>query len=85
MRNLLRVGAGLVSGAIVLLACAKVPVTGRLQYNLVPDSLMRGIGKTTYGQMLKGEEIKRRGRDARILEQVGERISTVADQPGWLA
>lgn len=73
----------LVAGAAILVAvgCQKVPYTGRAQYNLVPDSLMRGVGKSSYNSMLSGVSVKKKGEDHDTLQKVGERISKVADQP----
>lgn len=79
----LRTLGGAVGVALVAWACAKVPYTGRKQVNLVPDGLMRGIGKTTYASMLQGESVIRRGEDANLLSQVGKRIARVAEEPKY--
>ena len=39
-------------------ACAKVPYTGRIQSNIVPDGIMRTLGKTTYATMLSGQKLQ---------------------------
>jgi predicted Zn-dependent protease len=63
--------------------CAKVPVTDRPQYNIVPDAIMRSLGKTSYHEALSGERIERKTEDAQILDQVGARIARVANQPDY--
>jgi metalloendopeptidase OMA1, mitochondrial len=64
-------------------ACAKVPFTGRLQYNVIPDPLMRTLGATTYTSMLSSVDIEKKGEDADVLGRVGKDISRVADQPKY--
>ena len=71
------------AAAALAIACSKVPYTGRLQYNLVPDSIMRGLGATTYTSMLADVKVKRKGEDNDTLQQVGDRISKVANQPKY--
>lgn len=83
MEKLLRGAAlGLLLG-VMAVACAKVPYTGRTQYNLVPDAIMKGLGKTSYTDMLGGLNVQRRGSDAQVLERVGGRISAVANRPDY--
>jgi len=83
MRKLIRVAALATAIGAMLVACAKVPFTGRLQYNVLPDSLMRGIGKTAYNDMLSGVPTKKKGADADTLNKVGRKISKVANQPKY--
>jgi len=71
-------------GAVALaVACAKVPITGRTQYNVVPEPLMRSLGKSSYADMLRGVRVERKTEDAQILNQVGAKISRVANQPDY--
>ncbi len=78
-----RKAAGFVGVAMIAWACAKVPYTGRTQFNLVPDGIMTSIGKMSYGQMLQGKNVERRSEDANLLSQVGGRIARVADKPNY--
>jgi predicted Zn-dependent protease len=64
----------------LLVACAKVPFTNRAQFNLIPNDLMRGIGKSQYTSMLKGQKLDD-GKNKDVLMRVGKRISKVANQP----
>ncbi len=57
MRSVIRGAAFLLGTVVLVVSCAKVPYTGRIQYNIIPDSLMRTIGKSTYKQMLAGEAV----------------------------
>ncbi len=83
MRNFIRGMALLTAAGALAIACAKVPYTGRIQYNIVPDSLMRGIGKSAYKEMLSGVPLKKKGEDSSTLNKVGRKISRVANQPKY--
>jgi predicted Zn-dependent protease len=74
--------AALVVAAFVI-ACHKVPFTGRLQYNLIPDSVMRGLGKSSYNDTLSSSDLEKTGPDYDMLVKVGKKISKVADQPDY--
>ncbi|MEN0063801.1 MAG: M48 family metallopeptidase [Myxococcota bacterium] len=73
----------LLVGTLVLSACQRVPVTNRRQFNLIPDGIMRGVGKSSYTSMLSETKVKRKGTETAILNRVGRRISKVADQPKY--
>ncbi|TNE85472.1 MAG: M48 family peptidase [Deltaproteobacteria bacterium] len=75
--------AALAVGAVLATACAKVPYTGRRQFNLVPDAIMNGLGKQSYASMLGGAQVKKSGRESEVLTQVGRRISRVANKPDY--
>ncbi len=83
MRRLLRPLATLAAISALLVACAKVQHTGRKQFNILPDSLMRGLGKTSYKSMLGNANVKKKGEDNDVLQKVGRKISRVADQPKY--
>jgi predicted Zn-dependent protease len=68
---------------LALVACQKVPYTGRPQFNLVPDSIMRGIGKSSYQSVLSEERIQKTGEEVDVLERVGRRISKVANEDDY--
>jgi predicted Zn-dependent protease len=38
---------------LLLLSCSVVPITGRKQFNVVPDSMISGLSLTTYQDFLK--------------------------------
>lgn len=69
--------------AVVAVACAKVPYTGRKQVNLVPDVIMRTLGAQSYTSMLDGKPIDRTSKSSQVLDRVGGRISTVAKAPDF--
>ena len=64
--------------ALLFMACARVPVTRRVQVNMIPEPIANSLGKATYQQMLSGANIRSEGPDAQTLRRVGRRISAVA-------
>ena len=83
MNSLTRTAAAGLAAAGLFVACAKVPYTDRVQYNLIPNSIMRGVGASTYTTMLAGETLQRKGEDVDVLNKVGARISKAANQPKY--
>lgn len=81
VRYLTRAVALLVGAGMVAAACIKVPYTGRRQFNLVPDSVMNGLGTSSYTQMLAGKRVAKSGTDHQVLQRVGQRISRAAQKP----
>jgi len=67
--------------SLLVVACHKVPYTGRTQFNLLPDVLMMGLGKSSYASTLSAVKVKKKGEDNVVLQRVGGRISKVADEP----
>lgn len=61
-------------------ACARVPVTRRIQLNMIPEPLVNTLGRVSYQQMLAGANVRRSGENAQVLNRVGRRISRVANK-----
>jgi len=64
-------------------ACAKVPVTGRKQFDIIPESVMMGLGRSQWTETVHGARVTRKGEDADTLRSVGDRISKVANRPDY--
>ncbi len=60
--------------------CRRVEGTGRLQYNIIPESLMQNIGKTAYQETLSSADVEKTGEDADTLTRVGKRIAKVTSK-----
>ncbi|MCB9742508.1 MAG: M48 family metallopeptidase [Alphaproteobacteria bacterium] len=69
--------------SVMLSACVKVPVTGRRQFNLIPDGLMRQLGASSYTSMLSSEKVLKGNDNAKAISQVGKRIAAAANQPKY--
>ncbi len=80
MRKVVRLIAASVALVSITVACAKVPYTGRKQFNLIPNGIMQGLGKATYADMLAESKVQREGSNAAVLKKVGGRISKSANE-----
>lgn len=67
---------GIVAFAV---ACTTVPITGRKQMNLVPESQMMGMAVTSYNQFLsQNPAIPVTDQRAQQIQRVGEKIAAAA-------
>jgi predicted Zn-dependent protease len=78
MRKILTWSFGLIVAVNVVLACTKVPITGRRQFNVIPDAIMLPIGASAYQTTLSGLRVAHRGEKHDTVQEVGERIAKVA-------
>jgi predicted Zn-dependent protease len=81
MNRIIRATAIVVGLTTLTFACSRAPYTNRIQFNLIPNGIMNGIGKTAYSSMLSETRVASGTDNAQTLTQVGRRISRVADQP----
>ena len=67
---------GLIIGSLQLFeACTRVPITGRKQMNLLPESEMMSLALTSYSTFLKQSKVDTGTPDAAMVQRVGLRIS----------
>ena len=59
--------------------CASVPVTGRKQVILLPESEMMQMSLTSYGDFLKENKLSTRTDDTRRVKEVGTRIAAAVE------
>jgi predicted Zn-dependent protease len=76
-QRVLWVGLGLV-GLILLESCAKVPVTGRRQLNIVSSGDEMQLGLTAFDQMKTNTPISHDAAYNAMVQRVGKRIAAVA-------
>lgn len=57
------------------LSCTKVPITGRKQTNLLPESNLMTMALTNYNQILTTSKVVSGGANAESVKRVGNRIS----------
>ncbi len=66
---------------IFLFACAKVPLTGRKQFNLLPESQMIGMSSVAYVDFLKENKVAPiKDSDSRMVKKVGQKIANAVEQ-----
>jgi predicted Zn-dependent protease len=71
---------GLVLVAAVLAACATVPITGRRQLSLIPDSQMNTMSFSQYDQVLKESKLSQDAAATEQVRRVGKRIQGAVER-----
>jgi len=66
--------------AAILAACAKVPVTGRSQLNLIPSSEMMAMSAQQYGEFLKTNPPSSNAQGTAQVQRVGVRIQHAVER-----
>lgn len=61
-------------------ACSVVPITGRKQMNLLPESMLVDMSLTSYNDFLKENKLSTDVSNTRMIQQVGERLSSATEQ-----
>ncbi len=71
---------GAVALAIGLAACATVPITGRRQLSLIPDSQMNAMSFSQYDQVLKESSLSKDAAATEQVRRVGKRIQGAVER-----
>ena len=72
---------GLLLLALVLVACAKAPITNRTQFIILPQAFEMQLGASAYLNMLETEKVSPNKHYARTVRRVGQRIAAVSHTP----
>lgn len=64
---------------ITLVACKRVPITGRKQMNLVPEKELITMSKSQYSTFLDEHEVDNVSEEAAMVKRVGQKISDAVD------
>lgn len=65
--------------AFMVWSCAKVPLTGRRQIRLLPESTLIQASSLSYQQVLDTANIVRTGAQAEMVKRVGKRVSAAVE------
>jgi predicted Zn-dependent protease len=63
----------------VLAGCSEVPLTGRSQFNLVPDSIINSMSLQQYGQYISTNKVSPDAANTAMVKRVGEKIVKAVD------
>jgi predicted Zn-dependent protease len=63
----------------IVFSCSVVPLTGRKQLSLIPESEMIAMGLTSYTEFMKENPVSSDRNNAAIVKEVGTRLSTAVD------
>jgi predicted Zn-dependent protease len=64
---------------LITIACSKVPLTGRRQLSLIPESEMISLSLTQYGQFLKENKVSTDQAKTAMVRRVGEKIAKAVE------
>jgi predicted Zn-dependent protease len=68
-------------GILLLLAgCSEVEITGRKQFNIVPDSTMNSLSFQSYGEFLSSHKLSTNAEQTQMVKRVGGRIQNAVEQ-----
>ncbi len=71
--------AAIVFVTLLLGSCSTVPITGRKQVNLLPESDMVALSMTSYKEFLDTNQVVRSGPDQQLVVRVGQRIASAVE------
>lgn len=80
MRSLREKLTVLAIAAFVLVGCSTVPITGRRQLDLVPDSTMLATSFQEYDKFLKEHKLSTNQGETQMVKRVGTRIEKAVEQ-----
>jgi len=82
MKEILTSKKYVVLGLLTLMVwgCSKVPLTGRRQIKLLPESTLIQASSLSYQQVLDTANLVRTGAQAEMIKRVGSRISTAVEE-----
>ncbi len=72
--------AALLIAALMLAACATVPVTGRRQLNLIPGSQLNSMSFSQYSEFIKTHKLSENQQQTNMVKSVGKRIQTAVEK-----
>jgi predicted Zn-dependent protease len=79
MRISMRWSLWVVVAAVILAACSTVPITGRKQLSLIPQSEMLSTSYTQYGEFLKTNKVSSNAQQTALVRNIGVRIQKAVE------
>lgn len=64
----------------ILYSCSQIPISGRRQFKLLPESTLMQASLTAYQQVLDTANVVRSGDDAAMVKRVGNKIASAVEE-----
>jgi predicted Zn-dependent protease len=64
----------------LIIACSTVPVTGRRQLNIIPESELNSMSFSQYDEFIKGHKLSTNVEQTAMVKRVGEKIQHAVEQ-----
>ncbi|MFC1603992.1 M48 family metallopeptidase [Planctomycetota bacterium] len=77
LKSTLIVLCGLLS---LLSGCTEIEITGRKQFNIVPDSTMNSMSFQSYGEFLSNHKLSTNAEQTQMVKRIGGRIQNAVEQ-----
>ncbi len=69
------------SGLLLLLSgCSEVGITGRKQFNIVPDSIINSMSLQSYGEFMNQNKLSSNAEQTEMVKRVGNRIKIAVER-----
>ncbi|MCU0323862.1 MAG: M48 family metallopeptidase [Spirosomaceae bacterium] len=79
MKTFLKSSTLAVALIALVIACTRVPITGRKQLSLISNAQIMGMSFTSYKEFLDSNKVVSNGKDAEMIRRVGNRIKTAVE------
>jgi predicted Zn-dependent protease len=66
--------------AVLFIACSTVPLTGRQQLNIIPDSQLLAMSYQEYGTFVKGAKLSKDGKKTLMVKSVAVKIQRAVEE-----
>ena len=81
MKHTLKSKLVVLAGLLLLLSgCSEVEITGRKQFNIVPDSTMNSMSFQSYGEFLSSSKLSTNAQQTQMVKRIGGRIQNAVEQ-----
>jgi predicted Zn-dependent protease len=80
MKSIKQLSLIILALVFVAAACTTVPITGRTQFNIVPDQTMLSMSFQQYDQFLAENTLSTDPKKTRMVKEVGQRISKAVEE-----
>jgi len=81
MKTILKSKLCVLFGLLLLVSgCSQIEITGRKQFNLVPDSMMNSMSFQNYGEFLSQNKLSTNAEQTQMVKRVGSRIQNAVEQ-----
>ena len=80
MKHTLKSKLVVLSGLLLLSGCTEVEITGRKQFNIVPDSTMNSMSFQSYGEFLSTHKLSTNSEQTQMVKRIGGRIQNAVEQ-----
>ena len=81
MKHTLKSKLAVLFGLLLLLSgCSEVEITGRKQFNIVPDSTMNSMSFQSYGEFLSSSKLSTNTEQTQMVKRIGGRIQNAVEQ-----